>query len=370
MLRSRHDALRPRHCSQGRHRRGAVCLSLVLLLAGSSAAEDLTLENVTTPEPNQADEPLAAGFSLDAAARFLDQSALDWTKSRQCFTCHTNYAYLMSRPAISAETVAHRQVRTALEDLVEVRWETEGPRWDAEVVMSAAVLALNDAATSGELHPVTRKALDRMWTVQRKDGGVDWISCGWPPMESDDEFGACMMALAVGAAPGDYRQTPAAREGLQRLREYFSSNPPPTLHHRAMLLWADSYLGDLLSDEERTTIVGELRDLQKDDGGWGLATLGDWTRSDGLEQDLTISDGYGTGFVVYVLRRSGVPSNDPQLQGGIDWLKSHQRNSGRWYTRSLNKDSRHFITHAGTAFAVLAIAACDTEDPAVAGLED
>ena len=341
-------------------------LLLMILLPGSAAAEDWTLEDVTPPEPNQFDEPLAAEFSLDAAVRFLDQSALDWTKSRQCFTCHTNYAYLLARPAISAETLAHRQVRTALEDLVEVRWETNGPRWDAEVVMSAAVLALNDAATTGELHPTTRKALDRMWTVQRDDGGIDWIKCGWPPMESDDEFGAGMMALAVAAAPAEYRETEAAQAGLQKLRAYLAANPGPTLHHRAMLLWADSYLGDLLTEQEQTQTIAELRKLQKEDGGWGLATLGDWSRGDGLEQDLAVSDGYGTGFVVYVLRRSGVPADDPQLQQGIDWLKSNQRASGRWYTRSLNKDSHHFITHAGSAFAVLAIAACEPEDATAA----
>ena len=32
-----------------------------------------------------------------------------------------------------------------------------------------------------------------------------------------------------------------------------------------------------------------------------------------------------------------------------------QRESGRWYTRSLNNDKAHYITHAGTAFSVLAL---------------
>jgi squalene-hopene/tetraprenyl-beta-curcumene cyclase len=43
----------------------------------------------------------------------------------------------------------------------------------------------------------------------------------------------------------------------------------------------------------------------------------------------------------------------------VDWLKSHQRESGRWFTRSLHQDSMHYITHAGTAMAVMALAACD-----------
>jgi squalene-hopene/tetraprenyl-beta-curcumene cyclase len=265
----------------------------------------------------------------------------------------------MARPEVSADNLAHQQVRAALENLVQVRWPQEGPRWDAEVVMSAAVLAFNDAATTGRPHPATRTALDRMWTVQREDGGVDWIKCGWPPMESDDDFGASMIALAAGAAPDDYRQTEAAQAGLARLRAYLAANPAPTLHHRAMLLWADSYKLDLLTDTERQATIDELLSLQLDDGGWALAALGDWERGDGLEQDRETSDGYGTGFVIYVLRRSGIAADDERLQRGVTWLKASQRASGRWYTRSLNKDSKHFISHAGTAFAVMAIAACE-----------
>ena len=37
---------------------------------------------------------------------------------------------------------------------------------------------------------------------------------------------------------------------------------------------------------------------------------------------------------------------------GVAWLKANQRESGRWYTRSLNNDKAHYITNAGTAFAV------------------
>ena len=51
------------------------------------------------------------------------------------------------------------------------------------------MLAFNDAATTGKLHPVTRQALDKMWTLQREDGGWTWLKCDWPPMESDDHFG-------------------------------------------------------------------------------------------------------------------------------------------------------------------------------------
>jgi squalene-hopene/tetraprenyl-beta-curcumene cyclase len=344
---------------------GALLAILTIALPCAAAAEEpgsvepVTLANVVSPGENLRDEPLAGEYSRERAARFLDSAALDWQKSRQCFTCHTNYAYLMARPAISSSVPAHAEVREFAEKLVTERWESQGPRWDAEVVMSAAMLAFNDAATSGQLHPVTRTALDRMWAKQRADGGFDWLKCGWPPMESDDHFGATMAVIGAGVAPDGYARTDAAKTGLEKLRNYLRTNPAPTLHHRAMLAWASTYVDGLLTTDERKEVADDLLAQQHADGGWGLASLGDWKRSDDLEQDPTNSDGYGTGFVIYVLRRTGLPAGDARLQKGIAWLKSNQRASGRWFTRSLNKDSKHFITHAGTAFAVMALAACE-----------
>ena len=70
------------------------------------------------------------------------------------------------------------------------------------------------------------------------------------------------------------------------------------------------------------------------------------------------SDGYATGLVVYVLRQAGVPAQDPAIRSGVAWLEGNQRESGRWFTRSLNNDKAHYISNAGTGFAVMALAAC------------
>lgn len=323
------------------------------------AAEPVTLETAVDPGANVADEPLAASFSEDSAVKFLDSAALTWQKQRECFTCHTNYAYLYARPLVSSDCDAHKTVRAFAEQLVSERWQDKGPRWDAEVVATAAALAFNDANTTKTLHPLTRAALDKMWTLQREDGGWTWIDCDWPPMEDDDGYGVGLAALAVGVAPDDYRETEAARKGLDGIRKYLAANPPPTLHHRAMLLWADSYGADVMTDAQMQQCVADIRALQHEDGGWGLAQFGNWERADDSPQDLATSNGYGTGFAIYILRRAGVPADDPALQKGIAWLKTNQRASGRWFTRSLYKDSKHFITHIGTAFAVMALAECE-----------
>jgi squalene-hopene/tetraprenyl-beta-curcumene cyclase len=342
----------------------AAGLLLLGLAATDKAVEPVSLDNVVDPGPNSPDEPLAAEFSLDRAVQFLDAAALTWQKEQKCFTCHTNFAYLYARPTVSSDATAHRVVRDFAEQLVSQRWPAEGPRWDAEVVATAAALAFNDAATTGKLHPLTRTALDRMWTVQQKGGGWNWLKCNWPPMESDDHYGVTLAAIAVGAAPEKYSETPAAQQGLVGIRRYLQDNPPPTLHHQAMLLWAASYLPDLQTDKEKTATVTRLLSLQKPDGGWGLATFGNWQRGDKLPQDLEKSDGYGTGFALFVLRRSGMSPSEEAPRRGVQWLKTHQRKSGRWFTRSLNEDSMHYITHAGTAMAIMALSTCDDSQSA------
>jgi squalene-hopene/tetraprenyl-beta-curcumene cyclase len=332
--------------------------ALVLWFSAVSLAAAEAAPSVTDPGPNSADEALAAEFSLARAANFLDAAALTWQNQRGCITCHTNMAYLCARPGVADASPAAAQVRAFVEQLVEKTWPDKGPRYDAEVVAAAAALAINDAATTGKLHPLARAALERMWTLQRDDGGWEWLKCGWPPMESDDHYGVTLAAIAVGIAPDGYAATDAARAGLDKIRAYLKNNPAPTLHHQAMILWAAVRLDGLMTADEKQACIDRLLALQKPDGGWAAATLGDWQRGDGKPQDTDTSDGYGTGFVVFVLRQAGVPADAPAVQRGIAWLKSHQRASGRWFTRSLNKDNKHFLTHAGTAMAVMALSAC------------
>ncbi len=336
-----------------------VAVTLVLFLTSSwLRSDDAELQ---APTPNRSDEPKAP-FSTRKAAQFLDAASLHWQKTHQCFTCHTNYAYLMARPALGKDSSAMKQVRTFAENMIQERWTSKGPRWDAEVIATGSVLAINDAATTGKLHPLTRQALDRMWTVQRADGGWNWLKCEWPPMESDDHYGATLAAIGVGSAPEQYSQTSAAQAGMKKLRKYLAEQPPKYPHHRGMLLWADAKVLHLVTADEKKRWVDELLSLQKKDGGWNSATLGTWKRHDGKEQDTETSDGYATGFVVFVLRQVNVPVDHPQIQQGVSWLKSHQRESGRWFARSLFKDNKHYLSHAASAFAVMALAECNALD--------
>ena len=315
--------------------------------------------------PNSPNEPIAKVASLAKSAEFLDKTALNWTRDRDCGACHTNYAYLMARPAVgSPDASALIAIREFFEDRVK-HWDDAPneakPKWDAEVIATATALALNDAASTKTLHPMTRKALDRIWTLQKDDGSWDWLKAKLPPLEYDDYYGAVFAAVGVSVAPDGYAQTESAKAGLVKLKSYFQSNPSPNLHHKAFLLWASNGIDGLMTTGEQKATQAQLLALQRPDGGWSLPSLGRWDRRDGTPNDRvnSPSDGYGTGLVVYVLRQTGVPANDPALLKAADWLKSNQRESGRWFTRSLNNDKAHYITHAGTSFAALALKACE-----------
>ncbi len=324
--------------------------TLILLLAFSFPA---FAEEIPLPDPSNANEPHAKELSLAKAGEYLDGVGVNWTRDRKCVTCHTNMPYVMARPLIKSNDTGWKEVRAFLEKDV-ANWKTGKPRGDAFVVATATGLAFLDANTTGKLSDATKSAFAKMWQVQKKTGEWNWLKCDWPPMEHDDYFGAVLAAIAVGTAPDNYAKSEDAKAGLAKLMAYLDKTPAPDLHHRTLLLWASTRIEKLLIAEQKKATIADLVKLQHADGGWSLPSLGTYQRRDKSANDpKAASDGYATGLSTYVLMLAD-PGN-PAIRKGIDWLKTHQRESGRWFTRSLNNDKAHYITNAGTAFAVMAL---------------
>lgn len=363
-----------------------MCRMQMMIVAAVAVLLPLTAAGEEKPAvaPNDPDEVLAKSFSMAKAGEFLDGASGAWTNGRKCIACHTNLPYLMARPLL--HDVPGKElpvIRKFYEDRVR-NWESgkkaDEPDYDEEVVVAAAGLAVNDSLTTKKLHETSRKALDRMWKIQQADGAWNWNKCDWPPLEHDDYYGAVLAAIAVGYAPDDYAKADSAKDGLKKLRIYFQKKPAPNLHHKAWLAWASVRLDGLMSKDEQAKTVKEIKAAQQADGGWSLPSLADWKGYDGRANDAKApSDGYATGLAIFIMREVGTAKDDANIQKGVVWLKKNQRESGRWFTKSLNIDRSkdlktetleiqkskpalnrdHLITNAGSAFAVMALKACE-----------
>src|SRR6185295_18504551 len=136
-------------------------------------------------------------------------------------------------------------------------------------------MTLNDRATTGKLHPLTRQALDRMWALQRPAGDWEWPFRDTPPLKYDEHYGVTLAAIATGMAPDDYAATAAARKGLEGIRQYLTKTKAVSLHQKAMTLWASVYVKRLLSGDEQEAVREALLAAQRPDGGWSLGSLVD-----------------------------------------------------------------------------------------------
>jgi squalene-hopene/tetraprenyl-beta-curcumene cyclase len=329
----------------------------------------------------QTPSPVAAAGYLDARMSWW----MTWPSAARdhgtfCVSCHTAAPYAMGRPALRSALgeQAPSPVERKFLDNVTKRvhmWKevepfypdaTRGPTKTAESRGTESILNALVLANYGT--PDVGMAFDNMWAEQLKTGDAKgawaWLQFHNSPFEGDSQYyGATLAAIAVGIAPGNYRNTPEIQDGLKLLREYLvRESGSQVLIDRVMLLWASAKIPGLLTPAQQKAIADDALAKQQTDGGFSLsAFVGGWTRHDKTPLE-TKSDGYATGLVVYALEQTGMPHDQPQLKRGLAWLEQNQdKTEGRWLAYSLNKqrdlasDAGKFMSDAATAYAVMAL---------------
>ena len=379
----------------------------------------LTCLAVARASPAQSTTAASGSWNREAAAAYLDRRIDEWfargDKLRTgegrtvCVSCHTVIPYALARPALRRamhvssptpqearlvdETSRRVQTYDSHQLLYDFEEDKKGESRGTESVLYALILASADAGQAGgsrrEPPDATRRAMTRLWQLQRADGAWEWLDVGLEPFESIDSayIGAAFAALAVGMTPA-LSSGADARAGIEKLRNYLRTNyPSQSLHNRIWGLLASTSLNEVLTRANRDELVADIERRQHDDGGWSLDGLGGWRwdratapfQSPG-PRDLALaakSDGYATGLIAYTLRQAGLSVEHPVVTKALRWLTANQLPVGTgdrewpaWRAHSLNYDREHggsrgepwrqlFMSDAATALASLALSASE-----------
>lgn len=347
-------------------------------------------------------------WSPKSAAAYLDQRADWWStwpraakdRGTFCISCHTALPYALARPALHAaldekeagatEAKVLASVTKRVQEWAEVEPfyndKTSGPHKTeqargSESIFNALILVNRDARAPRDrkmsrnwtMSDDAQIAFDNMWALQISSGDAkgswNWIDFNNRPFEAPDShyYGASLAAVAVAMTPPSYRSSKEIREHIALLRDYLAKEyGNQSSINRVAALWASAKLAsagspEILTAEERQSLLGDLWKTQQSDGGWSLSSLaGDWKRHDNTAQEAA-SDGYATGVVALALETAGIPRSETHLASALNWLEHHQEAQGSWPASSLNKqrdpesDIGRFMRDSATAYTVLAL---------------
>jgi squalene-hopene/tetraprenyl-beta-curcumene cyclase len=336
-----------------------------------------------------ADEPRVKAFGPDtvrAAAKYLDDGAHHWVREKSCIACHSTGVYMVERSALTKQLGKPSEV--VLEDFIKSVPANPGKPGDSALasIWRSSGLASWDKHVTGKLSEHTEKSLRHTVMILPEDGLYKNIKLVEIPYITTRFQMTVQAARAFVTAPGwlaglkDSELLTRIELMKKRLREH----QPVSDYELALKLQLAALMPDLVPQDVRDAATAMLWRQQLPDGGWSTRSMSDvmnwrqeifpptdkytWTEAmdpqvvaliqDAPDAASPGSDPYMTAFAIVLLRESGVPAGDPRIQRGIAWLKSNQRVSGRWWMKSLYRDTYHYITYISTAQALRALALC------------
>lgn len=311
---------------------------------------------------------IGADWNPRLAADYLDARQKVWFAwpranggAKPCISCHTGLTYLIARPALrkTLGETAPTEFETGLLESMRSRLEKrtpDGPAIGVESVMAALFLR-------------TPEALDRMLALQVREGpkagSWKWYMTDMDPWEEPESelFGAALGAMALAAAPADYRNRPEVKERIAALSSYLRVTVEGApLQNRVAVAWASSKLPETLDAGTRQSIVREVLSKQQPDGGWDMESLGPWKKHPEAPPVAAGSTGYATAFVTLALLDCGQRPGEPKMAKALAWLRTHQDpKGGYWPAQSMNHTFKPdsieagFMNDAATGFAVRAL---------------
>ena len=356
-----------------------ICFAISLLLSALAVAEkpkfQYKSEGIEVPAAT-ADEPRVKAFGPDtikAARKYLDDGAHHWVREKSCIACHSTGVYMVERSALTkflgkpsdevlADFVAEVPATTAKPDGAGIGsvWRSSGlASWDKHV--------------TGTLSEPTARSLQRTMSLLTAQGFFKtYKEVEIPYITTDFEL-TVQAARAVFTAPGWLANLKDADTlaRIGRMKKFLREHEPVNDYELALKLRLSTLLPELVPQPQRDAATAMLWRLQQPDGGWStrrMSPILKWHEAVDAETIAMLegepdaaspaSDAYMTAFAIVLLRESGMPADDERVQKAVAWLKANQRVSGRWWMKSLYRDTYHFITYISTAQALRALALC------------
>jgi ankyrin repeat protein len=208
-------------------------------------------------------------------------------------------------------------------------------------------------ATDAMLHTLAAK--------QRQDGSWRGVGATRAPMQ-DGDISRTALAIRAFTAYATPSRATEYRRRVERAAAWLKAQELFSTENRVMQLlglqWAD------VETQTRQARTRELIALQRPDGGWG-------------QTPHLASDAYATGQVLYALRELGTAASDAALRRGVEFLTRTQHDDGSWRVRNramkiqpyfeggFPHEHDQWISHAGTAWAVIGLARTGSESAAL-----
>ena len=305
-----------------------------------------------------------------AARKYLDDGANFWVRERKCVACHSTGVYMAERPALTL--LLGKPSEEVLADFVKSL--ATGGGGNIQSVWRSSGLAAWDKHVTGTLSAHTDQSLRQTLQGLSEEGFLKTIDQVEIPYITTHFELTVQAARAMANAPGWLAtvQDAETTQRIERMKTWLRQHQPLNDYELAVKLQLASLMPELVTSAEREAAIAMLWRQQLPDGGWSTRRMSDllkWHETMDVkvvemiqsEPDAAApaSDPYLTAYAIVLLREAGVPTADARIQAGVLWLKQNQRVSGRWWMKSLFRDTYHYSTYISTAQALRALALCD-----------
>ncbi len=319
---------------------------------------------------------VAAGELMTAAEKsiaLLQAAAAGSVQQRTCFTCHSQAHPVLAIVeakrrglGVDDDNLA-RQLNHTAEHLTRGRQdylEGRGQGGKADTAGYALWTLRSGNVNDAE---ITDPVVGWLLSQQRKEG--NWKRSSDRPPSEASEFATTYVALkgvidfgqVVGAESAESEPPSRTDSPASRTREWLVVTTATDTEDRVFRLLSLRLVNAL--DEHVTAAAQQLRDGQRDDGGWA--------QTDDME-----SDAYATGTAMFALQHTQqIATDTPAYQKGLRYLIESQQTDGSWHVRSRSRPFQayyetgfphgkdQFISTSATAWATLAILLAMPEQP-------